>query len=69
MRPRGVRDLHHQAVQLFGAVCPVGWLLLVCPGARRSGVALILPTASAAAMQAMLDELTQAVAPTPTRWS
>lgn len=53
MRPRGVRDLRHQAVYLFGAVCP----------ARDAGVALVLPTVSAAAMQAMLDELSQVVAP------
>jgi DDE superfamily endonuclease len=53
MRPRGVRDLRHEAVYLFGAVCP----------ARDAGVALVLPTVSAAAMQAMLDELAQAVSP------
>jgi len=51
MRPRGVRDLRHQAVYLFGAVCPE----------RDAGVALVLPSVSAAAMQAMLDELSQAV--------
>jgi hypothetical protein len=53
MRPRGVRDLRHQAAYLFGAVCPE----------RDAGVALVLPTVNAAAMQAMLDELSQAVAP------
>ena len=53
MRPRGVRDLRHQAVYLFGAVCPE----------RDAGVALVLPTVSAAAMQATLDELAQAVSP------
>jgi len=53
MRPRGVRDLRHQAVDLFGAVCPE----------RDAGVPLVLPAASAAAMQAMLDELSQAVSP------
>ena len=53
MRPRGVRDLRHEAVYLFGAVCPE----------RDAGVALVLPTVSAAAMQAMLDELSQAVSP------
>ena len=47
MRPRGRRDLRHQAVYLFGAVCPE----------RDAGVALVLPSVSAAAMQAMLDEL------------
>ena len=53
MRPRGLRDLRHQAVYLFGAVCPQ----------RDAGVALALPMVSAAAMQAMLDELGQAVSP------
>jgi hypothetical protein len=53
MRPRGVRDLRHQAAYLFGAVCP----------ARDAGVALVLPTVGAAAMQAMLDELAQAISP------
>jgi transposase len=53
LRPRGVRDLRHQAVYLFGAVCPE----------RDAGVALVLPTVSAGAMQLMLDELSQAVAP------
>src|ERR671919_664150 len=53
MRPRGVRDLRHQAVYLFGAVCPE----------REAGVALVLPSVSAAAMQAMLNELGQAVSP------
>jgi hypothetical protein len=53
VRPRGVRDLRHQAAYLFGAVCPE----------RDTGVALALPTVGTAAMQAMLDELSQAVAP------
>jgi hypothetical protein len=53
MRPRGVRDLRHQAAYLFGAVCPE----------RDAGVALVLPTVGAAAMQAMLDELAQAISP------
>ena len=53
LRPRGLRDLRHEAVYLFGAVCP----------ARDAGVALVLPSVSAAAMQAMLDELSAAVAP------
>jgi transposase len=48
-----VRDLRHEAVYLFGAVCP----------ASDAGVALVLPTVGAAAMQAMLDELSQAVSP------
>jgi transposase len=52
MRPRGVRDLRHQAAYLFGAVCPT----------RDAGVALVLPTVSAA-MQAMRDELSHAVTP------
>jgi hypothetical protein len=53
LRPRGGRDLRHEAVYLFGAVCPE----------RDLGVALVLPTVGAAAMQAMLDELAQAVSP------
>lgn len=53
LRPRGVRDLRHQAAYLFGAVCPE----------RDAGVALVLPSVSAAAMPAMLDELSQAVSP------
>ena len=56
MRPRGVRDLRHQAVYLFGAVCP----------ARDAGVALVLPSVSAAAMQAMLDDLARRSRPGPT---
>ena len=51
MRPHGVRDLRHEAAYLFGAVCPE----------RDAAVALVLPTVSAAAMQAMLDELGRAV--------
>ncbi|MCE3246844.1 MAG: family transposase [Geminicoccaceae bacterium] len=51
MRPRGVRDLRHQAVYLFGAVCPE----------RDAGVAL--PHVGAAGTQAVLDELSAAVAP------
>ena len=63
-----MRDLRHQAVYLFGAVCPVGWLPGATSGGRPgaptdAGVALALPTVSAAAMQAMLDELSQAVSP------
>jgi hypothetical protein len=60
VRPAGSADAgssaacaRHQAVYLFGAVCPE----------RDVGVALVRPTVSAAAMQAMLDELSQAVAP------
>ena len=53
MRPRGRRDLRHDAVCLFGAVCPE----------RDTGVALLLPEINAAAMQLMLDELSQAVTP------
>lgn len=53
VRPRGQRDLRHQALYLFGAVCP----------ARDEAVALALPHVSTAAMQAMLDELSKAVAP------
>ena len=53
VRPRGMRDLRHDAASLFGAVCPE----------RDAGVALVLPTVSAAAMQLMLDELGAAVTP------
>lgn len=53
VRPRGKRDLRHEAVYLFGAVCPE----------RDTGVALVLPTVGTTAMQAMLDELSQAVTP------
>jgi putative transposase len=52
LRPRGVRDLRQQAAYLFGAVCPE----------PHAGVALVLPTVGAAAMQVRLDELSQAVA-------
>jgi hypothetical protein len=51
--PRGRRDLRPEAVYLFGAVCPD----------RDLGVALVLPEVSAAAMQAMLNELATAVTP------
>ena len=53
IRPRGRRDLRHEAVYLFGAVCPE----------RDHGVALVLSEVSTAAMQAMLDELALAVTP------
>ena len=48
-----MRDLRHQAVYRFCAVCPE----------RDAGVALLLPAVSAAALQAMLDELAHAVSP------
>ena len=53
MRPRGVRDLRHEAAYLFGASCPE----------RDTGVALVLPAVSAAAMQATLAELGAAISP------
>ena len=53
VRPRGRRDLRHESVHLFGAVCPV----------RDTGVALVLPVADTAAMQLMLDELANTVTP------
>jgi hypothetical protein len=59
MRPRGVRDLRHQAVYLFGAVCLE----------RDVGVALVLPTVGAAALEAMLVELARRSARAPTPWS
>jgi len=51
VRPRGHRDLRHQALYLFGAVCP----------ARDEAVELVLPDVSTVAMQALLDELSKAV--------
>lgn len=47
MRPRGTRDMRHEAAWIFGAVCP----------ARDTGVALVVPEAGVPAMQALLDEL------------
>ena len=49
-RPRGLRDMRHDAAWIFGAVCP----------ARDTGVALVLPEASTQAMQLLLEELAQA---------
>ena len=51
VRPRGVREQRYASVQLFGAVCP----------ARGTGVALVLPEVSTAAMNLFLAELAQAV--------
>jgi hypothetical protein len=51
MRPRGVRDLGFASAYLFGAVCPQ----------RDAGVALVLPTASTAAMTLLLAEVAQAL--------
>ncbi len=45
--------MRHQAAWIFGAVCP----------ARDTGVALVLPVATTEAMQLLLSELSQAVAP------
>jgi len=53
IRPRGRRDMRHEAAWIFGAVCP----------ARDTGVALVLPVATTEAMQLLLEELSQAVAP------
>ena len=53
IRPSCRRDLRHEAVYLFGAVCPD----------RDHGVALVVPEVNTAAMQAMLDELAMAVTP------
>jgi hypothetical protein len=52
-RPRGRRGLRHEAVYLFGAVCPE----------RDKAVALLLPEVGTTAMQLMLDELGRAVTP------
>jgi DDE superfamily endonuclease len=53
VRPRGARDLGFASAYLFGAVCPE----------RDTGVALVLPEASTAAMDLMLAELSQALPP------
>lgn len=50
-RPRGVREQRYASVQLFGAVCPE----------RGTGVALVLPEVSTAAMNLFLAELAQVV--------
>ena len=47
VRPRGLKDMRHQAAWIFGAICP----------ARDTGVALVMPDASTEAMQALLQEL------------
>ena len=47
VRPRGLRDMRHEAAWIFGAICPE----------RDTGVALVLPEASVPAMQALIDEL------------
>ena len=52
-RPRGRRDLRHEAAYLFGAVCPE----------RDTGVALVLPNVATTVTQLMLDELSGAVVP------
>ncbi len=51
MRPHGVREQRYASVQLFGAVCPE----------RGTGVALVLPQVSTAAMNLFLAELARAV--------
>lgn len=47
VRPRGLRDMRHDAAWIFGAICPE----------RDTGVALVLPEATGPAMQALIDEL------------
>jgi hypothetical protein len=49
-RPRGVREHRFASAHLFGAVCPE----------RDTGVALVLPEASTAAMNLFLAELARA---------
>ena len=51
VRPRGVREQRYASVQLFGAVGP----------ARGTGVALVLPEVSTAAMNLFLAKLAKAV--------
>ena len=53
VRPRAVRDLGVASAYRFGAVCPE----------RDAGVALVLPTASTAAMDLLLAELAGSLAP------
>jgi hypothetical protein len=50
-RPRGLREHRFASVQLFGAVCPE----------RDTGVALVLPEVSTAAMGLFLAELAHAL--------
>jgi hypothetical protein len=52
-RPRAVRDHRFKSTYLFGAVCPD----------RDAGVAVVLSRASSEAMDILLAELSQAVAP------
>src|SRR4249920_1536089 len=52
-RPRQPKDQRYENAYLFGAVCP----------SRDTGVALIMPHADTAAMQAHIDEIGRAVAP------
>ena len=60
VRPRGRREHRYASVQLFGAVCPE----------RDTGVALVLPEVSTAAMGLFLAELAHARRPAPTpSWS
>ena len=51
MRPRGLREHRFASVHLFGAVCPE----------RDTGIALVLPEVSTAAMGLFLAELARAV--------
>ena len=53
VRPRGLKDMRHQAASTFGAICP----------ARDTGVALVMPDASTEAMQALLQELSTSLPP------
>ena len=52
-RPRAIRDHRFKSAYLFGAVCPD----------RDLGIAVVLSRASSEAMDIMLAELSQAVAP------
>jgi hypothetical protein len=52
-RPRAIRDHRFKSAYLFGAVCPD----------RDTGVAVVLSRASSEAMDILLAELSQAVAP------
>ena len=53
VRPRGLKDMRHQAAWIFGAIRP----------ARDTGVALVMPDASTQAMQALLQALSTLLPP------
>jgi transposase len=52
-RPHQPKDQRYKSAYLFGAICP----------ARGTGAALVMPAANTHAMQAHLEEISQAVRP------